>query len=121
MIDAYEINELRELDALRPTWRRLLESTTNYSFFQSLEWLEATWDGFGEPQRLRVIVVERNGEPLGIVPWCVRWESRRVGRVGVLTYPLNDWGTFYGPIGPAPRETMRAAIKHLAQLRATGT
>jgi CelD/BcsL family acetyltransferase involved in cellulose biosynthesis len=105
---------LRELDALRPVWRRLLSQTANYSFFQTLEWLEATWDGYPHPQRLRVIVVQRRGEPIGIVPWCVRHEPRRIGAVRVLSYPLDDWGAFFGPIGPQPRETMRAAFKHLA-------
>jgi CelD/BcsL family acetyltransferase involved in cellulose biosynthesis len=114
VIDAYEISELHDLDPLRPLWRQLLVQTPNYSFFQTLEWLEATWDAFPHKQRLRVIVVQRDGAPIGIVPWCVRHEPRRLGSVRVLTYPLNDWGTFYGPIGPAPRETMCAAFAHVA-------
>jgi CelD/BcsL family acetyltransferase involved in cellulose biosynthesis len=114
VIETYELNQLGDLDALRPTWHRLLAQTSNHSFFQTLEWLEATWAGYTQEQRLRVVVVERDGEPLGIVPWCVRSESRRVGTVRVLSYPLDDWGTFYGPLGPQPRETMRAAINHLA-------
>ena len=114
MIDCYEINELSELDAIRSTWRRLLSQTANYSFFQTLEWLEASWSNFPHPQRLRVIVVQRKGEPIGIVPWVVRQEPRRVGSVRVLTYPLDDWGTFYGPIGPEPRTTIRAAFQQIA-------
>jgi CelD/BcsL family acetyltransferase involved in cellulose biosynthesis len=31
----------------------------------------------------------------------------------VLTYPLNDWGTFYGPIGPEPATTLDLGMKHL--------
>jgi CelD/BcsL family acetyltransferase involved in cellulose biosynthesis len=116
VIDAYEINGLRDLEALRPVWGRLLAQTPNHSFFQTLEWLEASWDGYAHPQRLRVVVVERRGEPIGIVPWCVRHEPRRIGSVRVLTYPLNDWGAFFGPIGPQPRETMRAAFNHLANM-----
>jgi CelD/BcsL family acetyltransferase involved in cellulose biosynthesis len=114
VIGAYEVNRLSDVESLRPAWNELLAQTREYSFFQTPEWLEATWDAYPREQRLRVIVVERDGRPLGIVPWCVRSEPRRVGAVRVLTYPLDDWGAFYGPIGPAPRETMRAAIKHLA-------
>ena len=29
-----------------------------------------------------------------------------MGTVRVLTYPLHDWGSFYGPIGPDPGETL---------------
>jgi CelD/BcsL family acetyltransferase involved in cellulose biosynthesis len=114
VIETYEVNDLQALDKLRPTWQQLLGQTANHSFFQTLEWLEATWPSYAHQQRLRVVVVQRDGEPLGIVPWCVRSEPRRVGVVRVLTYPLDDWGTFYGPLGPQPRETMRAAFNHLA-------
>ena len=114
MITTREINRLCDIDALRPVWHKLLLQTPNYSFFQTPEWIEASWDHYPHAQRLRVIVVERDGAPVGIVPWCVRRETRRVGPVRVLTYPLNDWGTFYGPLGAEPSATMRAAFEHLA-------
>jgi CelD/BcsL family acetyltransferase involved in cellulose biosynthesis len=110
-----EINQFAELDALRADWRRLLLETPGYSFFQTLEWLQTSWGYYPLPQKLRVIVVERGGEVIGIVPFCVRAEARKVGRVRALTYPLNDWGTFYGPIGPEPHLTFRAAIRHIAE------
>jgi hypothetical protein len=31
----------------------------------------------------------------------------------ILTFPLHDWGSFYGPIGPAPRHTLTAALEHI--------
>ncbi len=115
MINSYEINDLSGLEVLRPIWHGLLAQTPNHSFFQTLEWLESSWSNFTNPQRLRVIVVERDGKPIGIVPWVVRHEQRRVGSVRVLTYPLDDWGTFYGPIGPEPRTSIRAAFKQIAE------
>jgi CelD/BcsL family acetyltransferase involved in cellulose biosynthesis len=114
VIEAYEINRLRELDSIREHWRRLLARTPNCSFFHTLEWLETSWSHYPQRQRLRVIVVQRNGALIGIVPLCVRQERRRVGPVRVLTYPLDDWGTFYGPIGAEPRSTIRAAVAHIA-------
>jgi CelD/BcsL family acetyltransferase involved in cellulose biosynthesis len=115
VIDSYELNCLSDLAPLRGVWDDLLKQTTNHSFFQTLEWLEASWDNYQHPQRLRVIVVCRDSRPIGIVPWCVRQEMRRVGAVRVLTYPLDDWGTFYGPLGAEPRTAIRAAFKHLAE------
>jgi CelD/BcsL family acetyltransferase involved in cellulose biosynthesis len=114
MIDVIEINRLGELDAHRGTWRQLLRETPDHSFFHSLEWLETTWRHYTLRQRLRVIIVRRDGQPLGIVPLCVRTERRKVGSVRVLTYPLDDWGAFYGPVGPEPKLAVRAAIKHIA-------
>ena len=116
MFTIREINQVAELSALRADWQGLLIQTPGHSFFQSLEWLETSWNHYPLPQKLRVIVVERGGEPLGIVPFCVRAEARKVGRVRVLTYPLNDWGTFYGPIGAEPDLAFRAAMKHIAAM-----
>jgi len=117
MFQVREINELHELDDLRASWRWLLLQTPNYSFFQTLEWLEASWDHYPLPQKLRVIVVESGGDVVGIVPFCVRTEHRKVGPLRILTYPLNDWGTFYGPIAPQPQLAFRAAINHVAATR----
>ncbi len=114
MLQVTEINELHELDSLRATWRRLLLQTANYSFLHTLEWLETSWSHYPLPQKLRVMLVERDGEPLGIVPLCVRTEPRKMGTFRILTYPLNDWGTFYSPVGPEPQAAFRAAIEHVA-------
>ena len=62
---------------------------------------------------MRVLIVYGGGEPIGIVPLCVRSEAYRVGKVRVLTYPLDNWGTWYGPIGPNQSTTMLAAVQHL--------
>ena len=115
MLDVREINRLDELDALRPAWRKLLHETPNFSFFQTLEWLEATWRSYPHRQRLRVLAIDHDGQPFAIVPLCVRTERRKLGKLRVLTYPLDDWGTFYGPIGPDPKLAVRAAIRHIAE------
>ena len=31
----------------------------------------------------------------------------------MLTYPLDNWSTWYGPIGPNPAATMMAAMQHI--------
>ena len=112
MLQVREINQLSELTSLRETWSRLLRATPRYSFFQTLEWLEAAWDHYPQ-QRLRAVVVERDGEVIGIVPFCVRTERRRIGAVRVLTYPLDDWSTFYGPISAEPAIVIKAALRHI--------
>jgi CelD/BcsL family acetyltransferase involved in cellulose biosynthesis len=117
MLTVTEVNELGELDSLRAAWHALLRQTPNYSFFQTLEWLETAWPHYPLPQKLRVMVVQRDGAPLGIVPLCVRTERRRSGMLRVLTYPLDDWGTFMGPLGPLPDLAVSAAIEQVAQTR----
>lgn len=115
MMHVEEINDIQELAGYRLLWKSLLPQTPGATFFQSLDWLEVYWNHFGEGQKLRVLLVSRDGRPLGIVPLVVRTESYRLGRLRVLTYPLHDWGTFYGPIGPEPTATLAAAMRHVHQ------
>ncbi|MEO0530990.1 MAG: GNAT family N-acetyltransferase [Planctomycetota bacterium] len=110
-----EIDRIDDLDALRGEWRELLSQTPRAGFFQSLEWLEAYWRHFGAGQRLRVLVVEAAGEITGIVPLVVRRERTAIGSLRFLTYPLDYWGSFYGPIGPDPAATLRAAVQELKE------
>jgi CelD/BcsL family acetyltransferase involved in cellulose biosynthesis len=113
-----EINDFAELARHRPPWNSLLSETPGASFFQSFDWLEVYWRHFAADQHLRVIFVHDGGSPpddvpLGIVPLVERTERTRLGRVRVLTYPLDSWGSFYGPIGPRPAEALAAAMVHV--------
>lgn len=110
-----ELNTLPELGDLRSAWAALLRDTPDATWFQSLEWLETYWQFNAEGQRLRVIVIEEDGRPEGILPLVVVTEHRRVGAVQVLTYPLHGWGSFYGPIGPDAVATLQAGLKHIRQ------
>ena len=95
-----EVNDIHELAHYRLTWESLLAQTPNASFFQTLEWLTVYWQHFGDGCRLRVLIVQVHGKTIGILPLVVRKEQSKVGQLRVLNYPLHDWGTFYGPIGP---------------------
>ncbi|MBW3598563.1 MAG: cellulose biosynthesis protein, partial [Planctomycetes bacterium] len=112
-----EINEPDQLESHRLRWSALLARTRGGSFFQSLEWLQACWRWFGEGQKLRVLIVSSGGETIGIVPLTVRRERTRIGTVRVLTYPLHDWGAYYGPIGYQPAAALTAAMLHVRGTR----
>jgi CelD/BcsL family acetyltransferase involved in cellulose biosynthesis len=43
----------------------------------------------------------------------VRRERSRLGAVRILGFPLHDWGSFYGPIGPNPAEILTAGLEHI--------
>ena len=114
MVQVREINDIQELGELRPSWNSLLPQTARATFFQSLDWLECYWKHFGGEQRLRALVVyDGQQRPTGIVPLVVRRETTHVGTIRVLTYPLHDWGSFYGPVGPDPAATLRAGLEHV--------
>lgn len=113
MAEVIEINRIEDLEPFRLAWNSLLPMTPGASFFRTLDWLELYWKHFSDDQRLRVLVVLACGKPIGIVPLVVRRERYRVGNVRVLTYPLQDWGIWFGPIGPNVAATMLMAMRHI--------
>jgi CelD/BcsL family acetyltransferase involved in cellulose biosynthesis len=108
-----EINDARELVHYQLAWEALLAQTPGANYFQTLDWLSVYWQHYGAGCRLRVLVVQVLGKTIGILPLVVREEATKVGRLRVLNYPLQDWGTFYGPIGPNPTATLLASFNHL--------
>ncbi|MFZ1934087.1 MAG: GNAT family N-acetyltransferase [Thermoguttaceae bacterium] len=108
-----EINHIDQLAQFRPEWQELLRQTPAASFFQSLEWLEVYWRHFGQRQKLRVLVHFADDRPRGILPLVVERGRSKVGPVRTLTFPLHEWGSFYGPIGPEPEQTLTAGLEHI--------
>lgn len=117
MRQVIEINDIQALASYRDVWHRLLAETRGASFFQTLEWLEVYWKHYGQGQKLRVLIVEESGAPIGIVPLTVAREQSRLGQLRVLTYPFRDWGSFYGPIGRDLAAILPAALQHVAHSR----
>ena len=117
MAEVIEVNDISELAAYRAEWHSLLPHTLGVSFFHTLEWLEAYWQHLSSDQKLRVLVVQTAGKTIGIVPLVVRRERYRAASVRVLTYPLDNCGTWYGPIGPNPGTIMLAAMQHIRHSR----
>ena len=108
-----EINDLQRLADYRLLWNLLLSQTPEANFFQSFDWLQAYWQHYGHDQQLRVLLVWADEELVGILPLVVRREPSRAGRLRVLTYPLHDWGSFYGPLGSNPTATLVAGLRHV--------
>jgi CelD/BcsL family acetyltransferase involved in cellulose biosynthesis len=113
MAEVLEINDIEDLSQYRLAWNALLPETPGASFFHTIDWLETYWRHFGQDQKLRVLVVRSAGSTVGIVPLCVRRERYRLGTLRVLTYPLDNWGTWFGAISPYPAATMLAAMQHI--------
>lgn len=113
-----EVTDLADLEAYRTAWDELFPATPRASFFHTFDWLAAQWRHTAGPNRkFRVLVVRSADAVVGIVPLCVQVEQFRMGRVRVLTYPLADWGMWYGPIGPHGAATLRAALEHIHATR----
>ena len=112
-----EIGDIAELADCKLLWNALLARTAGANFFQSLEWLTVFCRHYGRDMRLRVLLVSAGGETIGILPLVETTERTRLGPLRVLTYPLHDWGTFYGPLGDRPTATLLLGLRHIARTR----
>ncbi len=110
-----EINCVEQLESYRLAWNSLHQQTVGRTFFQTLDWLEAFCRHEGRGLVLRVLVITIRNQPIGILPLIVIPEWTRIGRVRVLTYPLHEWGTFFGPIGPNPTATLMIGMRHIRE------
>jgi Acetyltransferase (GNAT) domain len=108
-----EINTLDQLATFRADWERLLTESPGATFYHSFQWLDSYWRHFGAEKTLRIVIVLEDNTPVGIVPFVVRTEETKVGRLRVLTYPLDNWGSFYGPIGADPASALKGALEHI--------
>jgi CelD/BcsL family acetyltransferase involved in cellulose biosynthesis len=108
-----EINQIDDLEDFRLPWRLLHAKTRRATIFQTLDWLQVYWRIYGAGQKLRVFFVCRGAEVTGVMPMVVRREPTRIGVVRVLTYPLQDWGSFFGPIGPSPASTLYEVFRYV--------
>ncbi len=115
MAHVVEINSLTSLRSYRLMWDALLTDTPRATFVHSYDWLENYWRHFGDGKRMRVLMVHAGGRAIGIVPLCVERRHHRLGSVRVLTYPMQDWAAFYGPIGQSQAATLAMAMRHIAQ------
>ncbi len=109
----YEVQTIDQLRQYRDAWRTLLEQTRCANFFQTLEWLEVYWKHFGAAQDLRVLIIKQGGEITGILPLVIRREETKVGSLRFATYPMDHWGSHYGPISADPDATLAAGIDYM--------
>jgi CelD/BcsL family acetyltransferase involved in cellulose biosynthesis len=108
----FEIGNVEQLIDYQAVWRELLSVTPHASFMRSAEWLAARWQHAAPDEELFVIATTDGRQPTGFVPLCVKPELTSCGPMRTLRFPIDGWGSFYGPISAAPEETLTAALHH---------
>ena len=63
------VTDLEQFKALSATWDSLLlESQDDNSIFLTHEWLWTWWRYFGDVKKLNILLIEKEGQAIGIVP-----------------------------------------------------
>ena len=109
------LDSAEELSSLRAVWNRLWRQTPGTTFFGSWEWIDCFWRHFGRGKRLFVALWQPEGQVRGILPLMVERQWTKAGPLRFLTYPLQNWGTFYSPLGPDPEQTLRATLPRVLE------
>ncbi len=112
-----EINSPEEFDNNYLLWNALHGETLGANYFQSFDWLKTYWEHAGANDRPRLLIAYSGERAIGAMPLTVVRETTTAGPIRVLTYPLHDWGNFYGPVGPNPAATLLTCLKHLQASR----
>lgn len=110
-----EIRSLSDLQSIRQAWLNLLEQTPGADFFQTPYWLETYMQHVGDDTELKVLVIYEGAQATGILPLVIAPYQCSLGRFRVLTYPLDWWGTFFGPVGANPDEILRTGLDWIQQ------
>jgi CelD/BcsL family acetyltransferase involved in cellulose biosynthesis len=113
MAEVIEINDLEQLSHYQLAWNVLFQQTPRASFFHTYQWFVTYWKHFGADKQMRVLVIRSGDATIGIVPLCVIHEQHRLSEIRVLTYPLSDWGMWYGPLGANQSAAMFMALQYL--------
>lgn len=114
MFQVTEINTIEELRTYKLAWEELWSRGRSKRFQLSFAWLEAYWEHAEHDRSLKVLVATLANRVIGILPLVTKKTESRLGSVNILTYPLDGWGSWYGPIGPNCAATLTAGMRYLS-------
>lgn len=117
MLSVAEFRTLDELANVRVTWKSLWDQTPDANYFQTYDWLRSFWRFYGEGLKLKVLLVSMGAKPIGLLPLIVKHERTQLGVASVLTYPVGEWGPYFGQVGPNPVATFQGALPHVFRKR----
>jgi len=115
MFEVFEVNTIEELRTYQLAWEELWNRGRSKRFQLSFPWLEAYWKHAGADRKLKVLVATLAGRVIGILPLVKKKSESRLGPLNVLTYPLDGWGCWFGPVGPNSAATLTAGMRYLSK------
>ncbi|HEY2989034.1 MAG TPA: GNAT family N-acetyltransferase [Candidatus Binatia bacterium] len=112
------ISDDRAFLGLEPVWNRLVEEAEMDHPFARHEWMRAWWESFGAGNKLHILVVKLNADPIAIAPLMLSrgqiygWKIRRLQSMHNDHSPRFDF-----IVGRCPERVYREIWNHLLNQR----
>jgi len=114
-LDIRRIDKARDFMALAPIWSRLVNDSGQTSPFLSYDWFWCCWHGVWPQRRPEILVVEKMGTPVAIVPlmhWRAWTRGLPIRYLGFLECPHTPMVDLV--IADQHDHVMEALLDHLA-------
>lgn len=93
-----EINDFNEFLDIRDSWNKLLSQSKDNDVFSSWEWLSSWWKHFGQDRKLRILMIEEDGQVIAAAPlMCSRYNFAWIGNLTKVEFvgsPQSDYNSF---------------------------
>lgn len=113
------VRDVEGFAALRAQWQLLLNRSQPNHVFMTWEWLFTWWEHFGQGQELFILVVEDEGEVVGILPLmlCIQEGGymNKERRLHFIGYRLRRWNDWMDIIAIRKEEVIQAALEYLLE------
>ncbi len=114
MIKIEKIKTYDTLLDLKENWDKILAQSESDNIFLTHEWVTTWWKHFGHNKELFVLVIMKEEEPIGIVPWMMTriWRKNNIlKKIEFIGTGLATWGDFI--LTNKKSECVDAVIKYL--------
>jgi CelD/BcsL family acetyltransferase involved in cellulose biosynthesis len=113
------VRDVEGFAALRAQWQSLLNRSQPNHVFMTWEWLFTWWEHFGQGQELFILVVEDEGEVVGILPLmlCIQEGGymNKERRLHFIGYRLRRWNDWMDIIAIRKEEVIQASLEYLLE------
>jgi CelD/BcsL family acetyltransferase involved in cellulose biosynthesis len=101
-----QVTDVERFRSLRESWNALLQKSHDNNPFLTWEWLFTWWQHYGGDKKLRIFVIKKSGEIIGIAPFMQSKYRKGVISVDVMENLCSERCDYSGIIladrGPEP-------------------
>jgi CelD/BcsL family acetyltransferase involved in cellulose biosynthesis len=112
-----EINDHNDFLSLRNRWNETLQRCS-HTIFSTWEWLSTWWKHFGQDKQLLLLLIEENGQIIGIAPLMYSVHTMfglRRGKIEFIGTPDSDYHNFI--ITEKREDCLNLFIDHIRKIR----